>query len=138
MATRFYLILSDMNYFYLFLGAGVVIVLLIIIYDVQNKKKVNEILRANKNVPPLFMLRSADIKVSAIRSVLNNSGYVDAEIEETKYKISQQLDTLITRYKNREIPLTTYYAKLGALLISVNKLKASISASSEHVHAQIS
>jgi hypothetical protein len=135
MATRFYLILSDMNYFYLFLGAGIVIVLLIILYDIQNKKKVNAILRANKNVPPLFMLRSAEIKVSAIRSVVNNSDYIDAEIEETKYEISQQLDKLMNGYKNREIPLTTYYAKLGALLISVNKLKASIAASSVHVHA---
>ena len=81
MATLFTFNLSrNMNYFYLFLGAGIVIVLLIIFYDIQNRKKVNDILRANKNVPPLFMLRSVEIKVSAIKSVLNNSGYVDAEI----------------------------------------------------------
>ena len=124
-----------MNYFYLFLGAGIVIVLLIIIYDIQNRKKVNDILRANKNVPPLFMLRSAEIKVSAIKSVLNNSSYVDAEIEETKYEISQELDKLMTGYKNRELSLTAYYAKIGSLLISANKLKASMPASSDHVHA---
>ncbi len=124
-----------MNYFYLFLGAGIVIVLLIIFYDIQNRKKVNDILRANKNVPPLFMLRSVEIKVSAIKSVLNNSGYVDAEIEETKYEISLKLDQLMTSYKNRELPLATYYAKIGSLLISANKLKTSMAPSSEHVHA---
>jgi hypothetical protein len=40
-------------------------------------------------------------------------------------------------YKNREIPLTAYYAKLGALLITTNKLKASIAESSVHVHAHV-
>jgi len=136
MATLFIFNLSrNMNYFYLFLGAGIVIVLLIIFYDIQNRKKVNAILRANKNVPPLFMLRSVEIKISAIKSVLNNSGYVDAEIEEAKYEISLQLDQLMTSYKNRELPLAAYYAKIGALLIGANKLKTSMTASSEHVHA---
>jgi hypothetical protein len=135
MATLFTFNLSrNMNYFYLFLGAGIVIVLLIIFYDIQNRKKVNDILRANKNVPPLFMLRSVEIKVSAIKSVLNNSGYVDAEIEETKYDISLQLDKLVTSYKNRELPLTAYYAKIGSLLISANKLKASITENTSQVH----
>src|ERR1700743_2441674 len=131
MATLFTFNLSrNMNYFYLFLGAGIVIVLLIIFYDIQNRKKVNDILRANKNVPPLFMLRSVEIKVSAIKSELNNSGYVDAEIEETKYEISLELDKLVTSYKSRELPLTTYYAKIGSLLLSANKLKAAIMLSS--------
>ncbi|HEY4198043.1 MAG TPA: hypothetical protein VGM63_21030 [Mucilaginibacter sp.] len=136
MATLFtFNLSSNMNYFYLFLGAGIVIVLLIIFYDIQNRKKVNDILRANKNVPPLFMLRSAEIKVSAIKSVLNNSGYVDAEIEETKYEISLELDKLVTNYRNRELPLTAYYAKIGSLLISANKLKAAITENAVHVHA---
>jgi hypothetical protein len=136
MATLFtFNLSSNMNYFYLFLGAGIVIVLLIIFYDIQNRKKVNAILRANKNVPPLFMLRSVEIKVSAIKSVLNNSGYVDAEIEESKYEISLELDKLITGYKSRELSLTAYYAKIGSLLITANKLKASMMHSSEHVHA---
>jgi hypothetical protein len=124
-----------MNYFYLFLGAGIVIVCLIIIYDIQNRKRVNDILRANKNVPPLFMLRSAELKVSAIRAALNIPDYGDAETERAKDSLIKQLDKLITSYKSREIPLTAYYAKLGALLISVNKFKASVSGSPIQVHA---
>lgn len=124
-----------MNYFYLFLGAGIVIVCLIIIYDIQNRKRVNDILRANKNVPPLFMLRSAELKVSAIRSALNIPDYGDAETERAKDSLIKQLDKLVTSYKNREMPLTAYYAKLGALLISVNKFKASVSGSPIQVHA---
>ena len=117
-----------MNYFYLFLGAGSFIVFMIIIYDIKNRKKVNEILRSNKNVPPLFMLRSAEIKIAAIRTALNIPDYGDAGTEQTKESLLTQLDKLIEGYKNREMPLTAYYAKLGSLLISVNKFKASVSA----------
>jgi hypothetical protein len=138
MAALFNLIISSvMNYFYLFLGVGAVMVFLIVQYDIRNKRKVNDILRANKNVPPLFMLRSAEIKVSAIRSVLNSRGYTCAEIEESKGEIAKRLDSLMAGYKNREIPLTAYYAKLGALLITTNKLKAFITESSVHVHAHV-
>ena len=110
-----------MNYFYLFLGAGIAIVLLIIFYDIKNKKKVDEILRANKNIPPLFMLRSAELKVNAIRSALSTPGYIDSV--ETQNNLIAQLDLIISAYRNREMPLATYYAKLGSLLIAVNKMK---------------
>jgi hypothetical protein len=110
-----------MNYFYLFLGAGTAIVLLIIFYDIKNKKRVNEILRANKNIPPLFMLRSAELKVNAIRSALSTPGYIDSV--ETQNNLNEQLDQIMNSYKNREMPLATYYAKLGSLLITVNKMK---------------
>jgi len=123
-----------MNYFYLFLGAGSFIVLMIIIYDIKNRKKVNDILRANKNVPPLFMLRSAELKIAAIRSALNIPDYGDVETEQTKENLLKQLDKLVAGYKGREMPLTAYYAKLGSLLISVNKFRASVSAPVE-VHA---
>jgi len=123
-----------MNYFYLFLGAGSFIVLMIIIYDIKNRKKVNDILRANKNVPPLFMLRSAELKIAAIRSALNIPDYGDVETEQTKENLLKQLDKLVAGYKGREMPLTAYYAKLGSLLISVNKFRTSVSAPVE-VHA---
>ncbi|MBS1523386.1 MAG: hypothetical protein JST50_20465 [Bacteroidetes bacterium] len=124
-----------MNYFYLFLGAGSFIVLMIIIYDIQNRKKVNDILRANKNVPPLFMLRSAELKIAAIRSALNIPDYGDVETEQAKENLIKQLDKLVAGYKNREMPLTAYYAKLGSLLISVNKFRASVSGAPVQVHA---
>ena len=107
---------------------------MIIIYDIKNRKKVNDILRANKNVPPLFMLRSAELKIAAIRSALNIPDYGDVETEQVKENLLKQLDKLVAGYKGREMPLTAYYAKLGSLLISVNKFRASVSAPVE-VHA---
>jgi hypothetical protein len=112
-----------MDFFYLFLVAGVVIIFIIVKYDKQNKKKVDDILRANKNVPPLFMLRSAELKVNAIRSALNTQDLFDSEKTELQKTLSRQLDQLIASYANRQIALSAYYAKLGALLISVNEFK---------------
>jgi hypothetical protein len=113
-----------MNIALLFVVVGFILVLLIARYEKTNNKKVNDILRANKNVPPLFMLRSAELKVNAIKSALNNSssGIDDIRTE----RISAQLDKLVSDYKNREIPLTVYYSKLGALLIQVNELKGAL------------
>jgi hypothetical protein len=112
-----------MNFFYLFLVVGVIIVFMIIQYDKLNRKKVNDILRANKNVPPLFMLRSAELKVIAIKAALNTINGDSAELDETKKAITQQLDKLMYAYQNRDIALAAYYAKLGALLISASELK---------------
>jgi hypothetical protein len=115
------------NIFYLFLAVGVIAVFLIIQYERQNRKKVNDILRANKNVPPLFMLRSAELKVNAIRAAINTPGSQLAEHEEVRKAIKQQLDHLISDYTGRQITLAAYYYKLGALLISVNELKGAVS-----------
>jgi len=115
-----------MNFFYLFLLLGALIVYLIIQYDKQNKKKVNEILRANKNVPPLFMLRSAEQKVNAIKALLNAPIEPFTAQNELKNDVALQLQKLIDSYKNRDIALAAYYAKLGALLIKANELKGSL------------
>src|ERR1700760_3685054 len=109
-----------MNFFYLFLLVGALIVYMIIQYDKQNKKKVDDILRANKNVPPLFMLRSAEQKVNAIKAVINSPNASFTDHAESKKEIAKQLQKLVDDYKSREIPLATYYAKLGALLITAN------------------
>lgn len=114
-----------MNFFYLFLIVGILIVVLILQFDRQSKKNVDVILRANKNVPPLFMLRSAELKVNAIRSALNAADDSLPQIDEAKKRVAQQLDKLVKSYKNRDIALTAYYAKLGALLISASDLKTS-------------
>ena len=63
-----------MSILLLFSVVGIIAIVLIVQYERQNRKKVDDILRANKNVPPLFMLRSAELKVNAIRSALNTPG----------------------------------------------------------------
>ncbi len=112
-----------MNIALLFLIVGIIVIFLIVKYEKQNNKKGEDILRANKNVPPLFMLRSAELKVNAIRSALKSSDMSDACDDEI-VKANKELEKLIDSYKNRDIALAAYYSKLGALLIKVTELKS--------------
>jgi hypothetical protein len=111
-----------MNIAILFLIAGFILIYLIARYEKKNSNKVEDILRANKNVPPLFMLRSAELKVNAIKAALNNPA-LGLSGEHEVLRMQKELSRLINGYKDREITLATYYSKLGALLISVNELK---------------
>jgi hypothetical protein len=113
-----------MNIALLFLIVGIIVIYLIVKYEKQNSKKVEEdIIRANKNVPPLFMLRSAELKVNAIRSALKSSDMSDACDDEV-IRANKELEKLIDSYKNRDIALAAYYSRLGALLIKVTELKS--------------
>ncbi len=111
-----------MDYVLLFLVAGIIAIYFIARYEKKNKSEVENILRANKNVPPLFMLRSAELKVNAIKAALGSDAMILASPDDVKY-VADDLDRLMEDYKNREITLAIYYTKLGALLIKVNELK---------------
>ena len=111
-----------MNIALLFLIAGFILIYLIARYEKKNSNKAEVILRANKNVPPLFMLRSAELKVNAIKAALNNPA-MTLSGEDEVLRMQKELTSLMNGYKDREITLATYYSKLGALLISVNELK---------------
>jgi len=111
-----------MNVVLLFLIAGFAVIYLIARYEKKNANKVDVILRANKNVPPLFMLRSAEMKVNAIKAALSNEASSTTEGREWK-DIREQFDRLMEDYKNRDLTLASYYTRLGVLLIKVNELK---------------
>jgi len=111
-----------MNVVILFLVVGFAAIYLIARYEKQNANKVDVILRANKNVPPLFMLRSAELKVNAIKAALTNPAMQLVDQHGVK-EVRDQFDHLMDDYKNREITLAAYYTRLGALLIKVNELR---------------
>jgi hypothetical protein len=111
-----------MDYVLLFLVAGIIAIYFITRYEKKNRNEVADILRANKNVPPLFMLRSAELKVNAIKAALGSDAMVLASPDDVK-QVADELERLMDNYKNREITLAIYYTKLGALLIKVNELK---------------
>lgn len=115
-------LLRFMNIVILFLVVGFAVIYLIARYDKQNADKVDVILRANKNVPPLFMLRSAELKVNAIKAALSNPA-IELVDQQGAKEVKAQFDQLMDDYKNREITLAIYYTRLGALLIKINELR---------------
>ena len=113
-----------MNIALLCLISGIIIIYLIVKYEKQNNagKIEEDIHRANKNVPPLFMLRSAELKVNAIRSALKTAALSDPYDQDIK-SASRELEKIVDSYKDRNLTLAAYYSKLGALLIRITELK---------------
>ena len=109
-----------MEFVLLFLVAGLVATYFLARYEKKNSNAVEDILRANKNVPPLFMLRSAELKINAIKTALLSDWMAASDVKQ----VAEELEGLLEDYKNRDITLAVYYTKLGALLIRVNELKA--------------
>jgi hypothetical protein len=126
-----------MEYFYLFLAGAIAFAILIFIYDRKQSTVVHNMLKENKNVPRLLMLRSAEQKLTALKSAINRLDqqmdptagelcYVDqyvADLITEKQQIAQQVNQLVSGYHKGLITLPDYYAKLGGLLIKINKLK---------------
>ena len=126
-----------MEYFYLFVIGAVTLAVVLYQFDKMQRSNIRKILKNNKNVPQLLMLRSAEQKLASLRGALNRletlleqdandlcyvDGYVSSMISEKK-TIALQLELLIISYQNGLTTVNDYYAKLGALLIRVNELK---------------
>jgi hypothetical protein len=117
------------NFFY-FLVGGVAILLLILQFDLQQRRKIKKVLKDTKNVQPLFLLRSAEQKLSSLNALLYNKMAVaepfTAEYptmgEGTRLLISAQLGALIRDYNGGKISLKIYHAELNVLLNKAYKV----------------
>ncbi|WP_345955553.1 hypothetical protein [Mucilaginibacter sp. PAMB04168] len=97
-----------------FAAIGMVGVIAITVYLSRQHKKVNHIMKLNKNVAPLLLQQSAHHKFNAIRSKLPHAA------EEHHQKIKTNLDTLVTQYRNQTICIKTYNQGLDQLMKQLN------------------
>jgi hypothetical protein len=127
------------NFFY-FLVAGSAIVFMILQFDLQQRRKIKKVLNDTKNVQPLFLLRSAEQKLSSLNSILYNKMAVNA-VFTTEYPdindaerqlISQQLGTLISDYNSGKITLQNYHTGLNGLLNNAYKANHMIMEPNSH------
>jgi hypothetical protein len=118
-----------MDMFFFFLVAGVVILILILKFDKKQTKKVNTVLKESRSVPPLFLLKSTEQKISVLKTALR---YDDApqnmaaaasmaniynnQNENNRQSKVQELKLLSAKYNNGQISLETYNIKLDELL----------------------
>jgi hypothetical protein len=118
-----------MDMFFFFLAAGVVILILILKFDKKQTKKVNTVLKESRSVPPLFLLKSTEQKISVLKAALR---YDDApqnmaaaasmaniynnQNENNRQSKVQELKLLSAKYNNGQISLETYNIKLDELL----------------------
>jgi hypothetical protein len=102
-----------MDYFYLFLVAGSILVYLILQFDKQQRRRVNNILKQTRDVEPLLMMQCLNGKINKLNNALitGNAETLTAE----------QLRKLTTDYNYGRINMQTYNDELSELLRGVNR-----------------
>jgi hypothetical protein len=121
-----------MYIFFSFLFGGIAFMIWITEFDKKQIKKVNTVLRESKSVPPMFMLRSTEQKISKLKAALNtdviihNNGKASiADIynnnENNKQLKMQDLMHLSAKYNDGLISLEEYNLKLDELLAQISR-----------------
>ena len=59
-----------MDIFLFFLAGGLAIVILILRFDKKQTNKITTVLKETRGIPPLFMLKSTEQKISVLKSAL--------------------------------------------------------------------
>ena len=59
-----------MEFLFFFSLTGVIIITLILKFDKKQTIKVNSVLKESRSVPPLFMLKSTEQKISILKAAL--------------------------------------------------------------------
>ena len=116
-----------------FLGAALLIACIFLILDTKQNRRVGSIVRETKNVQPLFLLRSAEQKLNTLNTLLygylpvgndhsSNSKTIRMN-EDSRQLLSAQLNAIMDEYKNGEISLQTYNARLNELIKMTNDVR---------------
>jgi hypothetical protein len=121
-----------MEFLFFFSLAGVVIVVLILLFDKKQTIKVNTVLKETRGVPPLFMLKSTEQKISVLKTALrfddipqnmaaaaSMANIYNNQSENNRQSKVQELKLLSAKYNNGQISLEAYNVKLDQLLEQV-------------------
>ncbi|MDB4903113.1 MAG: hypothetical protein JWQ63_2394 [Mucilaginibacter sp.] len=121
-----------MYIFFSFLFGGIAFMIWITEFDKKQIKKVNTVLRESKSVPPMFMLKSTEHKISKLKAALNTDAIIHnngkASIaaiynnnENNKQLKIQDLMLLSAKYNDGLISLEEYNLKLDELLAKISR-----------------
>ena len=118
-----------MDVFFYFLVIGVVIVVMILQFDKQQRRRVSKLSKEVSDVQPLFLLKSAGHKLESLKTMLYGnltanglSGRINMN-EAARQYIASQLDEVINSYKCGQVSLNDYQQKLNGLQKMVNEVK---------------
>ncbi len=97
-----------MNFFYLFLVIGSVVVYLILRFDKLQRRKQRMLLKQANNVQPLLLMQSLQQKLSRLnKAMVHNS---------TQSKIGNQFKKISADYNRGQINMQVYCNQLNELL----------------------
>lgn len=105
-----------MDYFYLFLIAGLGLVFVILQFDKQQRRRINSLLKNANDVQPLLMQRCMDQRLNKINAELTaNTSYLNRG-NDLKQKVGANLQQITVDYNTGKISLSVYNNKLGELV----------------------
>ena len=124
-----------MDILFFFAIAGVAVVILILKFDKKQTNKVNAVLKQSRSVPPLFLLKSTEQKISSLKVALqyNESpqnmatagtlaDIYGTPAESRKQSKMQDFKLLSSKYNNGQISIEAYNEKLDELLAEVQSI----------------
>jgi hypothetical protein len=123
-----------MDVFFFFLVAGVTIIVLILKFDKKQAVKVKAVLRESRSVPPMFLLKSTEHKIEALKVTLrfddvpqnmaaaaSMASLYNNKSESLRLSKVQELKLLSAKYNNGQISIEAYNTKLDELLDMVHQ-----------------
>ncbi|MCC8409833.1 hypothetical protein LJ707_12925 [Mucilaginibacter sp. UR6-1] len=97
---------------------GAVILILILIFDIRQRRKFNTILKQSNGVEPLLMKQTAATKLNKLQNVLSAVQSANTALYN---KVSQKLDETMHDYNTGKMPLPEYTNRLDLILNYINK-----------------
>jgi hypothetical protein len=105
-----------MDYFYLFLIAGLGLVFVILQFDKQQRRRVDSLMKNANGVEPLLMKRCMDQKLNKINTELTANAFHSPIRSDVKQKVEANLQQITVDYNTGKIGLSVYNSKLGELV----------------------
>ena len=117
----------------MFAVIGIVFLILILKFDKKQAVKINTVLKQSRNVPPLFLLKATEQKISALKEVLRfddipqnmskagTMGDIYSSHEDTRQSKVHELKSLSAKYNSGQLSIEAYNVKLDELLDQVQK-----------------
>ncbi|RVT99790.1 hypothetical protein EOD41_15215 [Mucilaginibacter limnophilus] len=104
-----------MDNLYLFVIAGVVIIILMIQYDSIQRKRLKKVLKQTNNVEPLFMMKSAGQQLNTLKATMAEYEKNLANIQDNGVldKVKARLEETMHAYNEGRMPLQQYYDRLS-------------------------
>lgn len=115
-----------------FLGIAILMASVFLVLDTQQNRRLNKLTKETKNVPPLFLQRSAELKLNTLNSFLYDNvpqtGMVPAPAkrgltDRTRQELSAQLSIVIHERNSGKLSLQDYNGKLSELLSLTRSIK---------------
>jgi hypothetical protein len=114
-----------------FLLGGSAIVFMIMVFDIQQRRRVSKILKNTQTVQPLFLMRATEEKLRKLNTILySNMPMASSDLhgdrvvnEGARQLVASQLSKLASDYNKEKVSLKTYHTQLGEMLNMVNGVK---------------